>query len=119
MKAELSIKLILYFAPNCPRRIVAPNCPRRIVQRRIVRAELSAPNCPAPNCPGTIFNSPPLSDNSLLAAHTPPPFLLFLHLFVNLCSSSSFIHSHHFYSASSSPLRLRGALDTARILCSE
>src|SRR6218665_2521995 len=36
MKAELSIKLISYFAPNCPRRIVAPNCPRRIVQRRIV-----------------------------------------------------------------------------------
>src|SRR6218665_3685620 len=41
MKAELSIKLISYFAPNCPRRIVAPNCPRQIVQRRIVRAELS------------------------------------------------------------------------------
>src|SRR6218665_2531203 len=41
MKAELSIKLISYFAPNCPRRIVAPNCPRRIVQRRIVRSELS------------------------------------------------------------------------------
>src|SRR6218665_158804 len=53
MKAELSIKLLSYFAPNCPRRIVAPNCPRRIVQRRNVRAELSAPNCPAPNCPGT------------------------------------------------------------------
>jgi len=43
----------IYFAPNCPGRIVAPNCPRRIVLRRIVRAELSAPNCPAPNCPGT------------------------------------------------------------------
>src|SRR6218665_3667091 len=53
MKAGFSIKLILYIAPNCPRRIVAPNCPRRIVQRRIVRAELSAPHCPAPNCPGT------------------------------------------------------------------
>src|SRR6218665_438171 len=34
MKAEFSIKFISYFAPNCPRRIVAPNCP-------------------APNCPGT------------------------------------------------------------------
>src|SRR6218665_830834 len=58
MKAELSIKLISYFAPNCPRRIVAPNCPRRIVQRRIVRAELSAANCPAPNCPGTVHLQP-------------------------------------------------------------
>jgi len=29
----------------------------------------------------------------------------------------SFIHSDHFYSASSSPLPLRGAPDTARILC--
>src|SRR6218665_2962024 len=57
MKAEFSIKLISYFAPNCPRRIVAQNCPRRIVQRRIVRAELSAPNCPAPNCPGTCITS--------------------------------------------------------------
>src|SRR6218665_3801284 len=49
---------MLYIAPNCPRRIVAPNCPRRIVQRRIVRAELSAPNCPAPNCPGTAQMKP-------------------------------------------------------------
>src|SRR6218665_2356717 len=49
---------MLYIAPNCPRRIVAPNCPRRIVQRRIVRAELSAPNCPAPNCPGTTKSTP-------------------------------------------------------------
>src|SRR6218665_2330611 len=32
----------IYFAPNCPGRIVAPNCPRRIVPRRIVRAELSS-----------------------------------------------------------------------------
>ena len=32
MKAGFSIKLMLY---------IAPNCPRRIVQRRIVRAELS------------------------------------------------------------------------------
>src|SRR6218665_2595467 len=40
MKAELSIKLISYFAPNCPQKIVAPNCP--------------TPNCPAPNCPDTI-----------------------------------------------------------------
>jgi len=31
--------------------------------------------------------------------------------------SSSFIHSGHFYSASSSLLLLRGAPDTARILC--
>src|SRR6218665_1132063 len=31
-------------------------------------------------------------------------------------SSSSFIHLGHFYSASSSPLLLRGAPDTARIL---
>src|SRR6218665_143156 len=29
MKAGFYIKLILYIAPNCPRRIVAPNCPRR------------------------------------------------------------------------------------------
>ena len=34
-------KIYIYFAPNCPGRIVAPNCPRRIVLRRIVRAELS------------------------------------------------------------------------------
>ena len=31
--------------------------------------------------------------------------------------STTFIHSFHFYSASSSPLLLRGALDKARILC--
>src|SRR6218665_2903350 len=31
--------------------------------------------------------------------------------------SSSFIHSDHFYSASSSPLLLRGSPDTALILC--
>src|SRR6218665_15588 len=30
---------------------------------------------------------------------------------------NSFIHSGHFYSASSSPLLLRSATDTARILC--
>jgi len=36
------------------------------------------------------------------------------------CSSmyaTSFIHSDHFYSAPSSPLLLRSAPDTARILC--
>src|SRR6218665_2480606 len=33
------------------------------------------------------------------------------------CSIHKFIHSGHFYSASSSPLPLRGAPDTARILC--
>ena len=32
MKAGFSIKLILYFALNCPQKIVAPNCPRRIVR---------------------------------------------------------------------------------------
>ena len=32
------------------------------------------------------------------------------------CVSSRFIHSGYFYSASSSPLLLRGAPDTARIL---
>src|SRR6218665_1874459 len=32
-------------------------------------------------------------------------------------SFTSFIHSGHFYSASSSPLLLRSAADTARILC--
>ena len=32
------------------------------------------------------------------------------------CSIHKFIHSGHFYSASSSPLPLRGAPDTARIL---
>ena len=32
-------------------------------------------------------------------------------------SLHSFIHSNHFYSASSSPLLLRSAPDTARILC--
>ena len=61
MEAVLSIKLILYFATNCPRRVVrdelsceelsATSCPRRIVLRRIVRDELSATNCPATNCP--------------------------------------------------------------------
>src|SRR6218665_394249 len=53
MKAGVSIKLILYFAPNCPRQIVAPNCPTPNCPCRIVRAELSAPNCPPPNCPDT------------------------------------------------------------------
>src|SRR6218665_6776 len=32
-------------------------------------------------------------------------------------SALSFIHSDHFYSASSNPLLLRSAPDTARILC--
>jgi len=41
MKAGFSIKLILYFAPNCPQQIVAPNCPTPNCPRRIVRAELS------------------------------------------------------------------------------
>src|SRR6218665_1116023 len=41
MKAGFSIKLILYFAPNCPQQIVAPNCPTLNCPRRIVRAELS------------------------------------------------------------------------------
>src|SRR6218665_4195904 len=34
-----------------------------------------------------------------------------------ISSVRSFIHSVHFYSASSSPLLLRSAPDTARILC--
>src|SRR6218665_3164478 len=54
MKAGFSIKSILYFAPNCPQKIVAPNCPTSNCPRRIVRAELSAPNCPTPNCPRRI-----------------------------------------------------------------
>src|SRR6218665_491199 len=54
MKAGFSIKSILYFAPNCPQKIVAPNCPTPNCPRRIVRAELSAPNCPAPNGPDTL-----------------------------------------------------------------
>src|SRR6218665_138543 len=41
MKAGFSIKLILYFAPNCPQQIVAPNCPTPNCKRRIVSAELS------------------------------------------------------------------------------
>src|SRR6218665_1116012 len=41
MKAGFSIKLILYFAPNCPQQIVAPNCPTPNCPRRIFRAELS------------------------------------------------------------------------------
>src|SRR6218665_2660263 len=41
MKAGFSIKLILYFAPNCPQQIVAPNCPTPNCPLRIVRAELS------------------------------------------------------------------------------
>src|SRR6218665_2736839 len=41
MKAGFSMKLILYFAPNCPQQIVAPNCPTPNCPRRIVRAELS------------------------------------------------------------------------------
>src|SRR6218665_3192134 len=55
MKAGFSIKSILYFAPNCPQKIVAPNCRTPNCPRRIVRAELSAPNCPAPNCPDTVI----------------------------------------------------------------
>ena len=41
MKAELSIKLLSYFAPNCPRRIVALNGPHRIVRAELSFAELS------------------------------------------------------------------------------
>src|SRR6218665_1586051 len=41
MKAGFSIKLILYFGPNCPQQIVAPNCPTPNCPRRIVRAKLS------------------------------------------------------------------------------
>src|SRR6218665_3532591 len=39
-----------------------------------------------------------------------------MHLYVRVCVLS-FIHSGYFYSASSSPLLLRGAPDTAWILC--
>src|SRR6218665_2908795 len=53
MKAGFSIKLILYFAPNCPRQTFAPNCSTPNCPRRIVRAELSVPNCNAQNCPDT------------------------------------------------------------------
>src|SRR6218665_963563 len=53
MKAELSIKLLSYFAPNCPRRIVARNYPRRIVRAEISCAELSA---------NLIYNSLPFED---------------------------------------------------------
>ena len=35
----------------------------------------------------------------------------------NYINDALFIHSGYFYSASSSPLLLRGAPDTARILC--
>src|SRR6218665_1008182 len=46
MEAGNSKKLILYFATNCPRRIVrdelsATNCPATICPRRIVRDQLS------------------------------------------------------------------------------
>src|SRR6218665_453749 len=50
MKTGFSIKLILYVAPKCPRRIVAPNCPTPNCPRRIVRAELSNAKLSAPNC---------------------------------------------------------------------
>ena len=45
--------------------------------------------------------------------------LVLQHNLLNLrfISASAFIHSGYFYSASSSPLLLRGAPDTARILC--
>src|SRR6218665_1270195 len=39
------------------------------------------------------------------------------HGLINKDFCISFIHSGYFYSASSSPLPLRGAPDTARILC--
>src|SRR6218665_768140 len=72
MEAGISIKLIFYFATNCPRRIVrdelsatscpatnclATNCPRRIVRDELSCDELSATNCPATNCPVTFKNS--------------------------------------------------------------
>src|SRR6218665_2681306 len=71
MKAEFSIKLILYFAPNCPQQIVAPNCPTPNSLRRIIRAELSAPNCPAPNCPAPNCPAPNCPDTP--TQHSPIP----------------------------------------------
>src|SRR6218665_975802 len=40
-----------------------------------------------------------------------------LKLYPGTIKHIAFIHSHHFYSASSSPLLLRSAPDTARLLC--
>src|SRR6218665_2730232 len=50
-----------------------------------------------------------------------PPFVIVRNSSLGFCIHKifihSFIHSDHFYSASSSPLLLRGAPDTERILC--
>ena len=64
---------------------------------------------------------------TLADSHDAVALLLFMSLFryvaLAFCRSleplrfHSFIHSGYFYSASSSPLLLRGAPDTARILC--
>src|SRR6218665_3800040 len=50
------------------------------------------------------------------STHEPPSFQTSFH---NPLLHRQFIHSDHFYSASSSPLLPRGAPDTARILCRE
>ena len=47
---------------------------------------------------------------------------IIIYIYIHMCMFIytyiySFIHSDHFYSASSSPLLLRSAPDTARILC--
>src|SRR6218665_1893619 len=50
-----------------------------------------------------------------------PPGLTMMHLCITQCTywtpPHSFIHSFYFYSSSSSPLLLRGAPDTAWMLC--
>ena len=47
-----------------------------------------------------------------MGAHSPAPLFL-----VDYIITHSFVHSGYFYSAPTSPLLLRGAPDTARILC--
>jgi len=59
----------IYFAPNCPGRIVAPNCPRRIVRaelscaelsgHRMVKAGASLESCRCEQLRGTYWALPP------------------------------------------------------------
>src|SRR6218665_1778887 len=84
MEAVLSIKLIFYFASNCPRRIVLDELSARIVLRRIVLDEFSATHCLSTNCPGTVggwaeatsFYFRPWAYSGSLQVHAPKMLLL-------------------------------------------
>src|SRR6218665_1922624 len=69
------------------------------------------PSSSSSQCPGCL--RPSLLPSFPLPAGPPQP----TPLWTIMTRKHSFIHSGYFYSTSSSPLLLRGAPDTARILC--